>query len=261
MPCCRCAMSQVFKSIRAADSVSTMRAAFGFVGLPAPIDSGLSSGESLRPPRAAAIAGIVFSVLMAVTLGIFRVAIPSNPASLGAWLIDPGRRRVVSFAIQLIPFSGIAFLWFHRRGAKSPRQAGRPVLCECVPGQRLDVCGLLVCCGVHWRSVAGTDDVAERDSAEHGNLRVCSTVITCVRKYLRSLRMAAVFMFSTCTIALRTAIFPRWIAFLGFTCGLTMLMVIANWAWIALIFPLWMLVVSMQMLFSDLHSTPEKKIC
>jgi hypothetical protein len=60
------------------------------------------------------------------------------------------------------------------------------------------------------------------------------------------IKMAGVFMFSTCTIALRTAIFPRWLAFSGFGCGLVLVIGITNWQWIALIFPAWMLLVGAQ---------------
>ena len=71
---------------------------------------------------------------------------------------------------------------------------------------------------------------------------------------LFAMKMAGVFMFSTCTIGLRTAIFPRWVAFLGFACALVLLVVIANWKWITLIFPIWMLVVSAQILSAEFRS-------
>jgi len=35
-------------------------------------------------------------------------------------------------------------------------------------------------------------------------------------------------MISACTIGLRTAIVPRWVAFSGYACALVLLMVIAN---------------------------------
>jgi hypothetical protein len=65
------------------------------------------------------------------------------------------------------------------------------------------------------------------------------------------IKMAGVFTFSTCTIALRTGIFPRWIAYSGFACGVVLLAVISNWLWIALLFPLWMLLVSAQILLIE----------
>ena len=63
-----------------------------------------------------------------------------------------------------------------------------------------------------------------------------------------AVRMAVVFIFSTSVIALRTGIFPRWIAFSGFACGLILLLVISNWMWIAMLFPLWTILVSAHIL-------------
>ena len=71
---------------------------------------------------------------------------------------------------------------------------------------------------------------------------------------LFAMKMAAVFMFSTCTIGLRTAIFPRWVAFLGYACALVLLAVIADWRWITLVFPIWMLLVSTQILCAEFRS-------
>jgi hypothetical protein len=59
---------------------------------------------------------------------------------------------------------------------------------------------------------------------------------------------------STCTIGLRSAIFPRWMALVGYAVALVLLVVIANLKWITLVFPIWMLLVSSQMLSADFHS-------
>ena len=67
-------------------------------------------------------------------------------------------------------------------------------------------------------------------------------------------KMAGVFIFSTCTIGLRTALFPRWVAYVGYATGLLLLLIIGNWRWITLVFPCWMLVVSTQILITDLRS-------
>jgi hypothetical protein len=66
-----------------------------------------------------------------------------------------------------------------------------------------------------------------------------------------AIKLAAVFMFSTCTIGLRTAIFPRWVAFVGYSCGLVLLVVITNWKWIALLFPIWVLLLSVVILAAE----------
>jgi hypothetical protein len=65
--------------------------------------------------------------------------------------------------------------------------------------------------------------------------------------------MAAVFMFSTGTIGLRTAFLPRWVALVGYGCGLVLLLVITSWAWIGMLFPLWVLLVSIVVLTMEFH--------
>ena len=65
------------------------------------------------------------------------------------------------------------------------------------------------------------------------------------------MRMAAVFMFVTSTIGLRTSIFSRRVSFVGFAFGLVLLLVITDFAWIALLVPFWVLLVSAWILFQD----------
>ena len=72
----------------------------------------LRSGSPLRTPRAAAVAGIIFSVLMATALVLLRISVPARPGGTGAWLTDSGKRAAVAVALNFIPFAGIAFLWF-----------------------------------------------------------------------------------------------------------------------------------------------------
>jgi hypothetical protein len=68
-----------------------------------------------------------------------------------------------------------------------------------------------------------------------------------------AIKMAAVFIFVTSSIGLRTAIMPRWLGFAGFALGLVLLLVITDFAWIALLFPLWVLLVSVYILVTDLR--------
>jgi hypothetical protein len=230
------------------------------LGTPTLTRAGLQSGESLRPPRAAAVAGIIFSALAAAALGIIRVAVPSDPSNPGTWLTDPASRRAIGFAIQLIPFSGIAFLWFigvlrNRLGNREDQFFATVFLCS---GLMFVAC--LFCAG----AISGA--FLEQMTSGNGtqpNMEIYEFARRSSHAFVNifAIKMAAVFMFSTCGIALRTAIFPRWIAFLGFACGLALLFVIADWGWIALIFPLWILVVSVQILVSDLRSRPEKPAC
>src|SRR5689334_2463608 len=68
------------------------------------------TGGGLRTPRAAAIAGIVFSVLLLVIFSLLRLSVPADPAEPGAWLATSSHG--IALALNLIPIAGIAFLWF-----------------------------------------------------------------------------------------------------------------------------------------------------
>src|SRR5258706_15918272 len=67
-------------------------------------------GAYLKTPRAAAFAGIIFSVLWVAVFGLMRLSVPSDPFEEGAWLAED--TRYVAIAMNLVPFAGIAFLWF-----------------------------------------------------------------------------------------------------------------------------------------------------
>jgi len=204
-------------------------------------------------PRGAAIAGVIFSLLMIVAMGIARSAVPSDLTQPDVWLIDPDRRAAVRLALYLVPFAGIAFLWFmgvlrDRLGELEDRFFATVFL-----GSGL----LFVACLFGAAAMSG----ALIEVAAAGNLRSPDSATlyfgrraTDAFLNLFAMKMAGVFMISTCTIGLRSGIFPRWIAFAGYACALVLLLVIANWKWIQLVFPLWMLLVSIQILLAEFRS-------
>jgi MFS family permease len=64
----------------------------------------------LKTPKAAALAGIAFSLLMFTIFGLLRRSIPADPLESGAWLTTD--TKAIALALNLIPFAGVAFLWF-----------------------------------------------------------------------------------------------------------------------------------------------------
>src|SRR6516165_8756943 len=64
----------------------------------------------LKTPRAAAIAGILFSVLLIAVLVLFRLSVRADPLEAGGWLKTSS--NTIALALNLVPFAGIAFLWF-----------------------------------------------------------------------------------------------------------------------------------------------------
>ena len=73
-------------------------------------DQARLTNARLRTPRAAAVAGILFSVLLFVVFGLMRLSVPGDPFEPGAWL-ESGL-PYVTIVMNLVPFAGVAFLWF-----------------------------------------------------------------------------------------------------------------------------------------------------
>jgi hypothetical protein len=68
-----------------------------------------------------------------------------------------------------------------------------------------------------------------------------------------AVKMAAVFMISTSTLAIRTGIIARWIAFLGYALALFLLFSGRYIEWILMVFPLWVLLISIYILIDNLR--------
>jgi hypothetical protein len=67
-----------------------------------------------------------------------------------------------------------------------------------------------------------------------------------------TMKMAGVFMITTCTLSLRTGIIPRWMAFLGLVLALFLLLSTGFFYWAPLVFPLWVLLISVHILLANL---------
>jgi hypothetical protein len=208
--------------------------------------------QAIAPPRGAAISGVIFSLLTIVGLGLVRYAVPADPSVPGTWLTDSVHRKAVQFALNLVPFAGIAFLWFmgvvrSRLGELEDQFFATVFLASGL----LFVATLFVSSALMTALVESV--VAHNIDSE---VYYWGRHVTDLLLNLFAMKMAAVFMFSTCTIGLRTAIFPRWVTFLGYVCAFALLVVIADWRWITLVFPIWMLVLSTQILLVESRSRP-----
>jgi hypothetical protein len=67
--------------------------------------------RQIRSPRSAALAGIVYSVLMIFGMVLVRGMIADVPADMSQEWLESWSGRA-STAVAIVPFAGIAFLWF-----------------------------------------------------------------------------------------------------------------------------------------------------
>jgi len=208
----------------------------------------------LTTPRAAAVAGILFSILLIISLVLIQISVPDDSGEIGAWLGESWNS--VNLALNLLPFAGIAFLWFigvvrDRLGVYEDRLfatvfLGSGLLYLAMLFSSAAVAGGLI-------SFLGSTDIESIDLGVYTFGRALTYEIMNVY----ALKMAGVFMISTCTLALRTEILPRWMAFLGYALALLLLLSIGFLPWASLVFPLWVLLISAHILLANLRMPPE----
>jgi hypothetical protein len=206
----------------------------------------LRPGSSLRSSRAAAVAGIVFAVLMIIALVLLRISVPRSPAAAGQWLTDPGRRAAVAVALNLVPFAGIAFLWFigvlrDRIGEREDRLFATVFL-----GSGLLFVGMLFVAA----AVAGGTIAAASPTLPGADTLALSRNVTGSLLNVYTMRMAAVFTLATVNIARRTAFVSRWLVLAGLACAVVLLIGIGISPWVELVFPAWILALSVDILMA-----------
>jgi hypothetical protein len=223
----------------------------------APVGQGrMPARSALRTPRAAAFAGIIFSVLLITALTLLRISVPANAAVAGQWLTDSGKRAAVAVGLNLVPFAGIAFLWFigvirDRIGAHEDRFFATVFL-----GSGLLFVGMLfVAAAVAGGLIAG---IASSGSPGAGTLALGRNV-TSLLLNVYTMRMAAVFTLTTVTIARRTAIVSRWLTVAGIATALVLLVGVGISPWVELLFPVWILSVSIDILAHSPTATLAKE--
>ncbi len=204
----------------------------------------LRAGSPLRTPRAAAVAGIIFSVLLVAALVLLRISVPAHPGETGAWLTEPGKRAAVAVALNFIPFAGIAFLWFigvvrDRVGEREDRFFASVFLGS----------GLLFVAMLFAAAAVSGGLIADVSSGppDASTLALGRNITTALLN-VYSMRMAAVFTLTTVTIGRRTEIVSRWLTAAGLACALVLLIGIGISPWAELVFPAWIMALSMDIL-------------
>ena len=212
----------------------------------------LRPGSPLRTSRAAAVAGIIFAVLLITALVLLRVSVPARPQVPGAWLNDSRRRAAVAIALNLIPFAGIAFLWFigvlrDRIGEREDRLFATVFL-----GSGLLFVAMLFVTA----AVAGATIATSASTTPGADVLGLSRNLSGSLLNVYTMRMAAVFTLTTVNIARRTAIVSRWLILAGLACALTLMIGVGISPWVELLFPAWILALSLEILIEVLRAGP-----
>ena len=213
--------------------------------------STLVTDRRLRTPRAAAIAGIIFAVLMLISYTLILRSIPPHSVDTGDWL--EANAATVRLALSLVPFAGIAFLWSmgvlrNRLGYLEDQffstlffgsgflYLGMTFAAAAIAG------GLLTVHALYPDMLAGS------------GVYVFARVVIYKFNTVYATRMAGMYMFVLGTIWVRTEVMPRWLALVTFVLALVLLFGVGFTTWVAMIFPAWVFLISALILIYDYRS-------
>jgi hypothetical protein len=209
--------------------------------------------KALKTPRSAAIAGIIFAVLYGASMVLLNVSLSQETAAgLGRTVADP---RTVILALNLIPYAGIAFLWFigvirDLLSESEDRLFATVFLGSGLLFLALTFIGAALAAGLLSASAIASSVLVQSGVMIYGSMVVYNIF------NIYAVRMAGVFMISLATIWLRTGVMHRGWAFLTYMLALVLLLSIDFSFWVTLILPGWVLVISVYILIRNLHNQP-----
>jgi len=197
---------------------------------------------------------MLFSMLLIAAFWLLRTSIPADPQESGAWV--RGNPGSVALALNLLPFAGIAFLWFigvlrDRLGQQEDRFFatvffGSGLLFLAMLFTSAAIMGaILIAFAMQPEELIGSATFHFARAAAYSLVNV----------YM--IKMASVFMITTSTVAIYTGIAPRWLAILGLALALILLFGSFYISWSFLVFPLWVFLVSASILSDSLRQTSQ----
>lgn len=209
--------------------------------------------RQLSTPRAAGIAGVISGVLFITSHVLILISLPATSTELG--VTQQTQKNIVSIALQLLPFAGIAFLWFmgvvrDRFGRREDQFYSTVFLGSGLLYLAMTFIATALAGGL--RSLYAVDQAISGQAIYSFGRSLVSQITN-----VYGLRMAAVFMLSSATMWMRTQVVPRWLAILTALLALALLFTIGLSLWLSLIFPAWMLIVSVLILISNYHNNVE----
>lgn len=204
----------------------------------------------LTTPRAAAIAGILFGLLFSASLVLLRIALPEAFSTDITWL--DSRAHYISWALGIMPLAGIAYLWFigvarDRLGELEDRFFSTVFYGSSLLFLAMVFISMALAGGILVTYPLVTGETPEYDVIFFGR----AVMLQISNVY--ALRMAGVTMISLATIWIRTGLMPRWLTWLTYLLALALLLVVNFNVWVTLVFPAWVTLVSLFILWTQLR--------
>lgn len=206
--------------------------------------------QAITAPRAGAVAGILFAALFGVSVVLIRLSVPADSADASAW--TPTALNRAMLALRLIPFAGIFFLWFlgvvrDRLGAAEDKFFATVTFGSALVFLALTLASCAMAAGLLGSLLTG----GSRSLPLGVYLFARSVTVLDFNTF--AVKMASVFMLSLGTLWRSTGVMPRSLSYLTYLLALVMLVAFSQSLWLLLIFPAWVLLVSIYILITNLR--------
>jgi hypothetical protein len=207
------------------------------------------TGDQLRAPAAAAVAGLLFAVMFTAALVLLRSQpmLGAGDAELARQFANGEDLAAVIGGLYLAPFAGIMFLWFIAVIRDQIGEREDRFFATVFFGSGMLFVAVFFCA----MAVASLPVVAFRYLGQEApTAREVELVraLSYALMFAFATRAAAVFLIAMSTIGIKSGVFPRRFAQLGYVVGLVLLLVVAFYDWIILVLPAWVALVSVYIL-------------
>ena len=192
-------------------------------------------------PLAGAIAGILFALLFTLSVSIMIATVVEVSRDTGEWLAGGVER--VRFALGLVPFAGLFFLWFIAVARERLGRLEDQFFSTVFLGSGLLFLAMIFVAAAQAGAIVASyarDPSGFASSTTYAYGRYVIAQVFSVY----AVRMAGIFLISQATLWMRTGVMPKWMALLTYPLALVLLFVFTQSAWVVLVFPAWVFLVS-----------------
>jgi hypothetical protein len=207
--------------------------------------------DDVRTPRAAAVAGIAFSVLLIVVFALLDFSTPGAERSAD-WYTESSHRGAIRATLVLMPIVGIAFLWFIGVIRSLLGEREDKLFATVFLGSGLLFVAMLF---IATALTGGLVASVTGDRPISSDLVRLASGINAVLIGTLAIKMAAIFTLSVSNLGRRTDLLPRWLVWWGLATGLVLLLSPIRSIWVAILFPIWVLTFSTRILVASFRPT------
>ena len=210
----------------------------------------------LRSPRSAALAGILYSLLTIISMVLLSNLVTDAPADLTSDQLETWSGSA-SLVLVLVPFAGIAFLWFtgvirERIGDREDRFFATIYFGSAIALVVMTFIWAATIGAIFGTLALAADGLIDNDIYIFG----FAFMNQIIGNYV--VRMAGVYMLSIGSVWMRAEVMPLWLTIITFIVALGFLFFASEIREARFIFPAWVFLVSVYLLILNYRRSNEE---